>query len=1090
IRLALRNPYFVVVTAFLVVVFGGMSLWRIPADLLPLFKTPAVQIVTFYPGMPAEVMERDIMSRLERWTGQSVGIEHQEAKAMLGVCVVKDFFQEEISLDTAMSQVTSYAMSDMFYLPPGTIPPMVMPFDPTAMTPLCLLSISSETMNEKELYDIAYFQLRNRLQSISGVIAPAVYGGKLRRILAYVDRDSLRSRDLDPLDVVDAIGMWNTLIPTGNAKLGPIDYQLNANGMVQHVEELDDVPIAFRDGRPVYLRDVGSVEDSSQIQTNVVRINGRRQVYIPIYRQPGANSLAIVEGVQSTIDHIKARLIGEDGQPLPVNLNVVFDQSVSIRRAIKELELTALAGAGFAAVVIVVFLRSFLPSVAVLVTIPLAVLAAVAGLYFSGQSINSMTLGGIALSVGVMVDQAVVLMENILRHGRMGKAKLQAAWDGGREVATPVLVSTLTFVAVFLPAIFLSGIAKFLFVPLALAVTFGMISSYVLAMLLIPAFSARFVTAGGAVGGAANSRDSWAMRSYGSSVRWFVAHPYLTIILALALLAGSYWPYSRLGQELFPRLDQGQFTVFVRAPSGTRIEITEKEFVAEVERAIVEELSVSSDGLAKVVTAKTKSVGNATNRLSIPEKSEVQMVISNIGVLMDWPAAYTWNSGPMDAFVLVQLKENRSLSSMECVERLRSALPERVPGVEFAFDTSGMLTTALNFGLPSPINVRVEGTKSYDQAYEIAKHVRAELATIPGAVDVRIQQKLDYPQIEMKVDREKAAFWGLTQEDIVRNIVTATNSSINFKPAFWIDENNGNHYFIGVQYREEAIQDVETLESLLVNSPTHQVPVPLKDLLSEPLSITSAPAEITHLNITRMVDIFVNVANGYDVGTVSVAVDSKLQELRKLEVDGAFLIPEGFSVHQAGEFQSLKDSYESFGAGFALAAIVVYLILVVLFRSMREPLVILLSVPLGFVGVAWTLFAADTTLNIQSFMGIILMTGLVVEYGILLVDFANRRRSEGASIEDAIVEAAKVRLRPILMTSLTTLLALLPMAFFAGRGGGANAALARTILGGVAAATLLTLLIMPALYRLLARRRMNSPVELSEELSNEFDGAS
>lgn len=1084
IRLALGNAYFVAVTALLVVVLGGMALFRIPADLLPLFKTPAVQIVTFYPGMPAEVMERDIMSRLERWTGQSVGIEHQEAKAMLGVCVVKDFFQEDISLDTAMSQVTSYAMSDMFYLPPGTIPPMVMPFDPTAMTPLCLLSISSETMNEKELYDIAYFQLRNRLQSISGVIAPAVYGGKLRRILAYVDRDALRARNLDPLDVVDAIGKWNTLIPTGNAKLGSIDWQLNANGMVRRPEELNDVPIAFHDDRPVYLRDVGSVEDSSQIQSNVVRINGRRQVYIPIYRQPGANSLAIVEGVEKTIDFIKGRLVDENGESLPVALNVVFDQSKTIRKAIDELELTALIGAGFAALVIVFFLRSFLPSLAVLITIPLAVLATLFGLFLNGQSINAMTLGGLALSVGVMVDQAVVLMENVLRHMRLGKSRLEAAWDGAREVAVPVLVSTLTFVAVFFPAIFLSGIAKFLFVPLAIAVTFAMLASYILAMLIIPAFSANFLstvqpTNASGEDGASVRRETVLARAYAYVVSFFVQHCWLTLGLAILLFVSSYFPFSELGQELFPRLDQGQFTVFVRAPSGTRIEITEKEIIAEVERTIVDELMPEEPRGNVALGQETSEL--ASTGLRIPVESDVRMVISNIGVLMDWPAAYTWNSGPMDAFVLVQLKDERKRSSLECVEKLRRILPDRLPGIEFAFDTSGMLTTALNFGLPSPINIRIDGTKGYDRAHDIAKLIRDRLARIPGAVDVRIQQKLDYPQLEIRVNREKAAQRGLTQEDIVRNVVTATNSSINFDPAFWIDENNGNHYFIGVQYREEDINSIETLEDLLINSPVQEKPIPLKDLLAEPLRQTSAPAEITHRNITRMIDIFINVAQGYDVGSVSAAAEEVLAELRQADENGERVIPEGFPVFQAGEFESLRESYQSFGTGFALAAVIVYLVLVVLFRSFREPLVILLAVPLGLVGVFWMLYATNTTLNIQSFMGIILMTGLVVEYGILLVDFANRRRAAGLSVEAAILDAAKVRLRPILMTSLTTILALLPMAFFAARGGGANAALARTILGGVIAATVLTLLVMPALYRVLARPALPPSFSLPDD---------
>ncbi len=457
----------------------------------------------------------------------------------------------------------------------------------------------------------------------------------------------------------------------------------------------------------------------------------------------------------------------------------------------------------------------------------------------------------------------------------------------------------------------------------------------------------------------------------------------------------------------------------------------------------------------------------------------MRTIISNIGVLLDWPAAYTWNSGPMDAFVLVQLKDDRRASSIDHVERLRSVLPEKFPGVEFAFDTAGMLTTALNFGLPSPIIVRVEGTKGYEKAAEIAKNLRSEIAKVPGAADVRIQQKLDYPQVSIKIDREKAAYYGLTQEEIVKNIVTATNSSVNFKPAFWIDERNGNHYFMGAQYRESAIHSFETLEDLLVSGPSMRQPVPLKDLAT--FELTTAPAEITHFNITRMVDIFVNVARGYDVGAVSREVDRVIERAQEASVGGETVIPAGFRVFQAGEFESFRRSFGSFGFGFALATVIIYLILVVLFRSFAEPFVILLAVPLGLVGVGWTLWATGTTLNIQAFMGIILMVGLVVEYGIILIDIANIRRAQGAAIEEAITEAARIRLRPILMTSLTTVLALVPMAFFGGREGGANAALARTILGAVLAATFLTLVVMPSLYRLLARRTLKPEAEILAE---------
>jgi len=462
IDISLKNPYLVAVVVLAVFVVGITAMTRLPADLLPQFNTPAVQIVTFYPGMPPEVMESDIMSRLQRWTGQSVGIAHQEAKAMQGVCVVKDFFRDDISFDTAMSQVTSYAMSDMFYLPPGTIPPMVMPFDPTASVPLCLVSVSSPTMSEKDLYDVAYKKLRNNLQGIQGVIAPAVYGGKLRRILAYVDRDKMQARGLSPMDVVQSLKQQNVLVPTGNAKFGDTDYQVVSNAMEAKVTSLNDVPIKTDGQAVVFMRDLGEVKDSSQIQTNSVRINGRRQVYIPIYRQPGANTISIVNAIKSELGTILDRLKEEDERAKDLALEVVMDQSTYVRSSITSLQIAALLGAALAGLVVLVFLRSLRSTFVIVLAIPIAILATFIGLFYTGDTINNMTLGGLALAIGILVDQSIVVLDNITRHMRMGKSGFQAALDGAREVSMPVFVSTLTFVVVFFPVVFLTWIPRFL----------------------------------------------------------------------------------------------------------------------------------------------------------------------------------------------------------------------------------------------------------------------------------------------------------------------------------------------------------------------------------------------------------------------------------------------------------------------------------------------------------------------------------------------------------------------------------------------------------------------------------------------------
>jgi multidrug efflux pump subunit AcrB len=1067
IKSILKLPYLVMVGALMLTVLGIISYKKLPADLLPTFNTPAVQVVTFYPGMPPEVMERDIMSRLERWTGQSVGIEHQEAKAMLGVSIVKDFFREDISLDTAMSQVTSYAVSDMFYLPPGTIPPMVMPFDPTASVPLCLVTVSSETMTEKELYDVAYFELRNRLQSISGVIAPAVYGGKLRRILAYVDPEKLAARGLSPMDVVNALHEQSVFVPAGNMKAGETDYQIFANAMPPKVEQLNDIPIGVHEGRTVFLRDVARAQDSSQIQSNIVRINGRRQVYIPIYRQPGANTVEIVDAIRSRLSQINARLREMDEKAADLVLEVNLDQSVYVRESIGGLQLAGLAGALLAGLVVLLFLRSLRSTLIVALAIPLALLAAFTGLFFTDQTINAMTLGGLALAVGILVDQSIVVLENVVRHRHMGKAAFEAAVDGTREVAGPIVVSTLTFVVVFYPIVFLSGMARFLFTPLALAATFAIFSSLVLSVTLLPSYCARFLK----VPKQATSEGAFA-KSYGSLVDAMIKARWFVVPIALAGTLGAGFLMSRLGTELFPPVDADQFQITVRLPSGTRIEETEK-LVAGVEQVILEE------------------VGDADPEYPKVEKqpdSNTRMIISNIGVLMDWPAAYTPNTGPMDAFVLVQLKGKSGKPGVfETVNRLRKRLNDQYPTAEFAFDTGGMLTAALNFGEPSPIHFQVMGS-SLETLDEISRRIAADIEYVDGIADVRVMQRIDYPTIEFEIDRPKARLLGITVEDIMHNLVTATNSSINFKPAFWIDQRNGNHYFIGAQYAETDHVSIDTLLDIPVST-GHGTTVPLRSLAT--VRRGHGPNYVSHYNITRVFDVYANIDGSRTVGEVVGDAEETLERDEALglavseakgsrdsyTVNGPDYEGRGYTMAAAGEVQTMRDSFGQFLSGLLIALVLVYLVMVAQFRSFLDPLMILLTVPLGFIGVAVTLYSTGSGLNIQSLMGIIMMVGIVVEYGIVLVDFANRRLADGATVTDAIVEAARVRLRPLLMTSLTTVLALMPMALGYG-GGEANVPLARAIVGGVVGAAGLTLFVLPCFYVIIKRAPKPQPEEL------------
>jgi CzcA family heavy metal efflux pump len=1030
IRAALRNPYLVIVLVLAVLLIGGTVALRMPADILPIFRTPAVQILTLYPGMPTETMERDITNRLERWTSQANGVALQESKSLIGVSVVRDYFRPDVDPNTALSQVSSLAISDLYYLPPGTIPPMVMPYDPTASIPLALLTISSTTMNETQLYDIAYFNIRNMLSGITGTIAPAVFGGRIRRILVYVDPNRLAARRMSPLDVANGLREWNTLIPTGDAKIGPTDYMILTNGMAPTVDAINDFPLKIVNGAPVFVKDIGIAKDTYQIQTNIVHVNGRREVYIPIYRQPGANTIQVVEGLKQALPRIQARI-----RP-GIDLRVIFDQSIYVRRSLGSLEREALLGAVLAALMVLIFLGSARSTVVIFLTIPLSILAALIGLYATGNALNSMTLGGLALAVGRLVDDSIVVLENTIRHLRMGKRPLDAAKEAAEEVAMPVIVSTITTVVVFFPVVFLTGLGRFLFSPLALSVAFAMAASYLLALTLIPAYSAHFLHAEAAREEHSNRRGLFvglatrleALKDrYEVWLRKAMAHRKALLMAAGATFVLSLSLYPLLGKELFPPIDAGQFTILVRAPSGTRIELSEA-LSAEIENAV---------------------------RQIIPAK-ELNTVVSNSGVLYDWPAAYTPNAGPMDTFLNVQLSENYRISAQEYVRRLRQALPGKFPDLSFGFDTGGLLSAALNFGLPSPIDIQVTGN-SLEQAHEIAQQVQAEVREVPGTADVRIQQKLDYPAFNIDVDRVKAAYLGLTQEDAVKNIVTALNSSVNFLPSFWIDERNGNHYFLGAQYPEDEIRDKATLENIPLTDPAPRgassgEPTLVRNVAA--ITHATAPIEVEHRNIARVTDVYANVA-GRDIGHVAADIQKRLNQLR---------LPPGYSVVMRGETQNMAESFAGLGFGLLMAVALVYLVMVAQFRSFLDPLIILMAVPLGVAGVIAILLLTGTTLNIQSYIGTIFMVGIAVSNSVLLVEFANRLRAEGTPAAEAVVRASAIRLRPILMTSIAAVVGLLPLAIRFGTGAEATVPLARAVVGGLTVSTFLTLFVVPALY--------------------------
>ena len=1037
IKATFKNPYLVLVFAIAVAVLAAVLIPRMPVDILPQFKKSAMQIITLYPGMPAEVVEKDITSRMERWTGQSPGIEKQLSKSIMGVSIVTNFYGEDVEPAEAMANSSSYAVSDMYYQPPGTLPPMIQPFDPTASMPLMLLTVSSDEKSGKELYDVAYYNLRQMLSGVKGIIAPAAYGGTLRRIYIFVDPAKLEALGISQTQVNDAIQENTTMIPSGIAKIGNINYGIDAKGMIVNVEDFNDIVITYKNGKPIYIKDVGRAADASAIQTNIARVDGKEQVYLPIFKRPGANTIASVNAVKKALPKLMERM------PADVKLNVIFDQSSYVRNAISGLAWAGLGGLALVVLVLFLFLGNIRPALIVSLSLPLSVLFAFIVLYATGQAINSITLGGLALVLGLLVDNSIVVLENIDRHLQMGKPRHTAALDAALEVATPVLASTLVIMAVFFPVMFLSGMAKFLFSPLAITVGGAMVGSYIFSLTLIPLAAAYFLKnekmAGNPLQGAGGEKPLTFFQKiiekgrlrYQRSLEKTLRRKRATMLGAAALFAVSLFVLFNLGYELFPQSDVGQMEISVRMESGTPLDKA-NETIAAMEQVVRQETG-----------------------------DDLEQLISNIGVFYDLPAAYTPNSGTQDAYIGLQLKEDHSTSVFDYASRLREKLNRQFPGIEISFNTGGLITAALNEGKPSPIDVQVKGNK-LEVLREIAERIRDTVASLPAARDVRILQRLDQPAKNIDIDRIKAAELGVKPVDAIKNVVSALNSSTTFEKAFWIDEKNGNHYYVGVTYPENQIDNEHVLDNITVSSSTHDKPVAFRNFSK--LSETTNPVEINHHNLSRVFNVYANVdPDSYrgDIGGVSSEIQKRLD---------AMTFPKGYEVTFQGEIATMTSSFGELGLGLALAVVLAFLIIVPLFRSFKQPLVIIFTFPLGIIGVAGLMWVTNTYLSIQSIMGIIMMVGIAVSYGNILVDRINTLVKEGQPIGAAIVEGCGDRFRPVLMTAGTTIFGLLPTALALGSGTEANVPLAVAVIGGTFMATVLTLYVIPVLYAVFVKK--------------------
>jgi multidrug efflux pump subunit AcrB len=1053
VKAALKNPHAVAVLAFLILVVGLVALINIPVDILPVFKAPAVQVMTYYQGMPTSAVEKTITNRIERWTNQAAGCRLVESKSTLGVSVVRLYFRDDIDPSLALTNVTSLALSTLPTLPPNTLSPIALPFDPTGTLPLAVLTVTSPDKNETELKDLARIDVRNMLGEVNGVVAPAVFGGKDRTILIYVNPNKLIAHGVSSLDVVDALRRNNLMVTPGVAKFGGYEYELESNAMVEAVKQLNDFPIRTGPGEPVYLRDVGRAYDAHSIQTAMVRINGRRQVYVPIYRQQGASSLAVVNGLRQHLDTMQQNL------PEGVKLNVVMDQSVSVREAIRSLIEEGVIGAVLVSVMILIFLGNFRMTLIASMSIPLAILCAIIGLFATGNTINAMTLGGLALAIGPLVDDAIVVLENTHRHHTLGKSKIKAAFDGAVEVTVPVLVATLTTIIVLCPVALMPGMGGFLFRPLTLAVAFAMLASFVLSRTFVPVLCARWL------GGHPHAGDEHAGRGWGARVHHRIdrglggltrlyerllaaalRHRFLVLALAGLLFVGSLGLVFGIGREFFPQVDAGQITLFVRAPSGTNIEASEKR-VAEVEQFLQEQIPAH----------------------------DRQMIVSELGLVPDWSAAYTANSGSQDAVIKVQLTEERSKTAQEYAVALRHAFAreKRFADLRVRFDTGGMVSAALNYGASSPIDIQIVGG-SKEQALKLAQEIRRGVARLRGAADVQIQQRLDAPQRVIEVDRKKASEVGLDTYRVINQVAAALNSSVAINRNFWVDPASGNQYFVAVQYREDPKMKMEDVLNIAATGTKEPYPVLLRSLIK--ILPGSAAVEVNHVNLARVFDVQVNT-EGRDIGGLAQDIQKRIDELK-----AAGKVPAGIRVELKGEYERMGQSFGSLGLGLVLAAVLVYLLLVALFRSFLGPFIIMFAVPLGLIGVLTMLFVTRTTLNVQSSMGVIFMVGIVVSNSVLLVDFANKQRKQGATVYQAITTGAAIRFRPILMTFLATFLDLVPMAIGMGKGSEANVPLARAVVGGLLTSTFLTLVVVPTLYTLLNRDTDEPEIDIDKEL--------
>ncbi len=1037
VALALRRPYTFIVMTLVIILLTPITILRTPTDIFPNIDIPVVSVVWFYTGMSPQDMADRIVANSERGITTTVNdIEHMESQSVYGLGVIKVFFRPGTNVQGAIAQITAIAQTTVRGLPPGTTPPLIISYS-ASTTPIIQLGLSSKTLPEQQLFDLGQNFLRNFLATVPGAATPYPYGGKIRQIQVDLDLPKLQAYGLQPNDIVNAVNAQNIILPSGTIKMGSLEYNVEMNGTPQTIAELNDLPVKTSNGSTLYMRDVAHIRDGFAPQTNIVRQDGNRGALMSIYKNGNASTLQIVAGIKN--------IVQQAAQALPPELKVtaLFDQSLFVRASIEGVLREGLIAAALTAVMILVFLGDWRPTIVIAISIPLSIFVSIILLGAIGQTINIMTLGGLALAVGILVDDATVEIENIERNLAMGKEMKQAILDGAQQIAVPAFVSTLSICIVFVPMFFLAGVAKFLFVPLAEAVSFAMLASYLLSRTLIPTL-VMYIMRGhehraeapksflGHFQRGFERKFEDFRRGYEALLETTLEHRGIFMICFLAFCLLSLGLFAFLGQDFFPQVDAGLLRLHVRARPGLRVE----------------------------ETARLCDQVEATLRQEIPQ-GQLQTILDNIGLPNSGiNQSYSSNGtiGTGDAEILIALDPEHHPPTAGLMRHLREVLPQRFPGVEFFFQPADIVTQILNFGLPAPIDVQVVGT-DMESSYVIAQQIANKMRHIPGTADVHVQQMLSLPTLHMEIERTRVTQVGLTARDVAQSALVSLSGSFQTSPNFWLNPKNEVTYQIAVQSPQYRMTNLQDLLDIPVTS--QQGPQLMGNLVQ--MSPVTRPATVNHYNVQPVIDVYASTQDR-DLGAVAGETDKVIKTF-----DGH--LPRGTRIVVRGQVATMRSSFFGLGVGLAGAILLVYLLIVINFQSWLDPFIIIAALPGALAGICWFLLLTHTTLSVPSLTGAVMCMGVATANSILMVSFAREQMDEGIPAVKAAVAAGYTRVRPVLMTALAMIIGMIPMALGFGEGGEQNAPLGRAVIGGLLFATVATLFFVPSVFAIFHGRR-------------------